>query len=116
MLSICAMVVRETGAKSFSFVGILGGVALVCLALARYREPISYVLALSDVAGVSDYAILVLKVLALSYAVSLTSELCRDLGEGRIASGMEAIGRAEILLLCLPVVKEATELALSMIA
>ncbi len=116
MLSICALVVKETGARSFSFVGIFGGVALVCLALTRYREPLSYILNLSDTAGVSDYAILVLKVLALSYAVSLTSELCRDLGESRIASGVEAVGRVEILLLCLPVVRETTELALSMLA
>ena len=114
-LAFCGMIVKESGARFFPFVGIFGGIFLLSLAFSRYAQPLFYIYNLADGAGVSEYTTLVFKVLAIGYAVTLTSDVCRDMGEVRIASGIETLGRAEILLLCLPVVSEIVETALSFI-
>ena len=116
VFAFCAMIVRETNARAFPFVGIFGGVMLLLYALSRYAAPLSYIYTLAQSTGISEYISLVLKVLAIGYAVGISSDICRDMGEARVASGIEALGRAEILLLCLPVISEAVESAVGMLA
>ena len=96
------------------FVGIFGGVLLFLYALIRYAEPVSYISALAERTGISEYISLVLKALAIGYAVGLTADLCRDMGETRIATGLELLGRAEIMLICLPSLTEIIELAIDL--
>ena len=47
-----------------------------------------------------------LKSLGLAFITQTTAEFCRDAGESAVASKVELIGRAEILLLCLPMLRE----------
>lgn len=47
-----------------------------------------------------------LKSLGLAFVTQTTAEFCRDAGECAVASKVELIGRAEILLLCLPMLRE----------
>ena len=47
-----------------------------------------------------------LKSLGLAFVTQTTAEFCRDAGESAVASKVELIGRAEILLLCLPMLRE----------
>ena len=47
-----------------------------------------------------------LKSLGLAFVTQTTAEICRDAGESAVASKVELIGRAEILLLCLPMLRE----------
>ena len=116
LLAVCATVVKEASPRGFSFVGIFGGVLLLVFALLRYGEPISYVNQLAARTGVSEYISLVLKILALGYCVGISADLCRDMGEARIATSLEAVGRAECLLLCMPVLVEIIELALGLVS
>ena len=116
LFSVCAAIVKEVSPRGFSYVGIFGGVLLFSLALLRYSEPVSYVSRLASRTGVSEYISLVLKVLALGYGVGLSADLCRDMGEARIASSLEMVARAECLLLCMPAFTEIIELALGLVS
>jgi stage III sporulation protein AD len=51
----------------------------------------------------------------VTLAAQFTAELCRDAGEGALASRLELAGRAEILLLALPLIRELTALAAGML-
>jgi len=52
------------------------------------------------------------KALGITYLSSSAADLCRSLGEASVASAMETAGRAEILILCLPLFRELVDLAL----
>lgn len=52
------------------------------------------------------------KALGITYLTSSAADLCRSLGEGNVASAMETAGRAEILILCIPLLRELVDLAL----
>ena len=47
----------------------------------------------------------VLKALGVAVLTQICADICRDLGEGSAASGVELIGRIEILLLCVPMLE-----------
>lgn len=49
-----------------------------------------------------EYIEITLKALAISFTVQLTSELCRDCGENNIASGIETVGKIELIIISLP--------------
>ena len=115
LLAVCAAVVKEVNPRGFSYIGILGAVMLFSFALLRYSEPITYISRLAARAGVSEYVSLVLKVLALGYGVGISADLCRDMGETRIASSLEIVGRAECLLLCMPAFTDIIDLALGLV-
>ena len=47
----------------------------------------------------------------MTLAVQFSAELCRDAGESAIASKLELVGKAEIIILALPLVRELLGLA-----
>ncbi len=51
------------------------------------------------------------KALGISWLVQFCADICRDAGEGALASKLEMAGKAELMLLCLPLIGELTELA-----
>ena len=51
------------------------------------------------------------KSMGISLLSSTAADLCRDMGEGSIASKLELLGRCEIVALSLPLLKELLTLA-----
>ncbi len=69
-----------------------------------------------DASGFGEYVAPIFKALGITLAVQLASELCRDSGESALASRLELIGRAELLLLALPLLRELLTLARGLLA
>ena len=114
LFAFCAMAVGRAGAQSFPFVSVFACVSVLLYAVIRYSEPLAYIRELAESTGVSEYIALVLKVVAIGYIVGLCADVCRDMGETRIASGIELCGRVEIILLCLPLISEIIDTAVKM--
>lgn len=55
-----------------------------------------------------NYMTTLLKSVGISLVVSTVSDICRDSGESALASKVELVGKCEILLLSLPLLKEIT--------
>lgn len=58
----------------------------------------------------------VLKALGISFLTGLCAEVCRSAGENGLASGVENIGKIEILLLSLPMLREVLSTAEEMLS
>ncbi|MBE6621887.1 MAG: hypothetical protein E7630_02930 [Ruminococcaceae bacterium] len=56
--------------------------------------------------GFDAYGALMLKALGIGVTVKLAGDLCRSMGEETLAGGLELAGKLEILLLCLPLMRE----------
>ena len=100
-------------------VGIrVGGGALIfgifILVLRDNVEALEGVVSALNVSG-SSYVTrsfnLMLKALGIALLCKLCSDVCRDCGEGTIASGVEGVGRVAIFSLCIPVISEIIEYA-----
>jgi hypothetical protein len=80
-------------------------------AFALYAPVLTRIHTLFTATGATEYAAPLLRALGIATICELTATLCRDLGEGGVADGVQLFGRIEILVLCLPLVDRVLELA-----
>ena len=59
----------------------------------------------------AEYTGILFRALGIAVLTHLTAELCRDCGESTVASGVETLGKLEILTLCLPLIGSVMEMA-----
>ena len=60
----------------------------------------------------NSHADLILRVLAITYLTGTSCEICKSAGEAAVGGYIELAGKIEIILLCIPLFRELTELAL----
>lgn len=114
-IALCALaaVLILKGQKSeFSgMVTLAAAVLLFGVAAAEIYPTLKLVNESISGTGFEGYMSTLVKALGITLAVQFSSELCRDAGETSIASKLELVGKAEILLLCLPLINELISLA-----
>lgn len=75
-------------------------------------EPISnFVCEIAESARYSEYVKVMMKSLGIALVSSSSADICRDCGEGAIASKIELVGKCSIMLVSLPLVKAILTLA-----
>ena len=116
---ICVTLIMLTrSASGIALVVRVGGSVLifgVFLSVLRENvEALEEVVSLSAGYGgsyVSKAFSLMLKALGIALLSKLCADVCRDCGEGTLASGVEGVGRMAIFSLCLPIISEIIEYA-----
>lgn len=76
-----------------------------------FEAPLAEIRDIFEMAGIADsYIFIVFKTLAICCITHITAEICRDSGEGAIASAAELWGRGAVLVLGLPVFRAFLQL------
>ena len=99
----CAFLLKESSKSASVGAAVIG---LTVIMGTVFSELLSVISPLKDAlgeSGASDYADIMLKGLGIGITVKVTSDICLDMGEKGIADCIELAGRAEILLLCMPI-------------
>lgn len=115
---LCAMLtllLKETGGKYTAALVAVGGVGLFLFFLRRL-SPVADLLRnyLSD-EGMEAVSGLLCKGLAVGYLTQIGGDVCRDLGAEGVAAKLELCGRAELLVLSLPCLRQLLQTALSLL-
>ena len=84
-------------------------VAIGVMALSVITPLVTYINSLFSSTSLGEWGGSVLKALGIAIVVQIAADICRDCGESSAASGVELIGKLEILLLCLPIIKSILE-------
>ena len=61
--------------------------------------------------GMSELSALMIKGLGVALLTQFCADLCRQSGEASLAGSVELAGKAELLLLCLPILRDLTDMA-----
>ncbi len=85
-------------------------ILLTLSALAALVPLLSYLQEL-ELGKFDQYLPYLLKSMGISLISSTASDLCRDCGEGSVASKLEMLGKCEIVVLSLPLLRELLSLA-----
>lgn len=93
-----------------------GMLVLMGASLSMWQPVLAWLGELCQAYGLGEATILLFKGLGVGVLTQLCADLCRQSGEANLASGVEMAGRAEILLLCLPMLRELVELAEKLLA
>lgn len=92
-----------------------GHILLVGASLVMLTPVLSWVSDVCGQAGVGEHATLLFKGLGVALLTQLCADFCRQGGEGQLAGGVELAGKAELLLLCLPSLRQLFELVANML-
>lgn len=85
----------------------VGSVILIfSLSLAMLVPILSFIGGIVDKLGANEYIEVMLKALAIAYITNISSDICKDCGEGSIATGIEIAGKIEMILISLPLINK----------
>lgn len=108
---IAVLVLRSQKSEFAGLVSLAASVILLSAASVTFFPVIEFVSETVEETGFSEYLATLMKALGITLAVQLCAEVCRDAGESSLASKLELVGKAEILILCLPLIRELITLA-----
>ena len=103
---IAGVIVKQIRPDFLPFVRVAGSIAVVTVALTHIVPSVTYIKSLFDGSGLGEFGGTVLKALGIAVLTQLGADICRDFGEGSIASGIEFVGRLEMLVLCFPLIEK----------
>ena len=106
LCTVIGVIIKHLRPEFSSFVRIAGSASISMLALSVILPTVTYIRSLFEGNSLSEYGGVVVKALGIAVLTQICSDICRDSGEGGTASGVELIGRLEILLLCLPMIED----------
>ena len=109
------LILRHGSPDSAMLLRMVTGVGLALLCVFAMTPIVEYIVALSSLLESERVSVAVsqlLKALGISLLTHVCANVCRDSGEGSIASYVELGGRLEIVILALPLIKEIVDMAL----
>ena len=113
--SVAAFLLREMGwrgAVAFSLFGAAVFLSFLSDGLGELGRGIGEIV---SVAGVSEIAGEILKIVGASYVFGISSDICQDLGERTLSTALVTVGRVEILLIALPYFIRITRSAVELV-
>ncbi len=108
---VCVLILKSHKGEMAMLVSLCASVVLVSAAATIVIPVFDFLSETMTNSGFGKYFSILLKAMGITLGVQFTAELCRDSGEGGIASKVELVGKAEVLVLCLPLIRELVTLA-----
>lgn len=106
MCAVACVLIKQYRAEFAAPARISAVIAVLFVAIGLIAPIFQF---LKDLMGRSlplEYMEIIVKALGIAYLTHISAELCRDCGEGSIASAIEAVGRLEIIILSLPLLNK----------
>lgn len=117
LISVVSALVFKNNGSAIGFAPAIAVSFLIFSFCVKAAEPIIEELAGIVLSfGAYELFLPIIKALGIAFISKLASSVCSDLGESRIGEGIELAGKFEILLLCLPIVKNILGYALELIS
>lgn len=111
VIGVCAALIMRAAKSELAIpVGVITGIIILASAISSMYPIVAFAEELSRENSYSLYFSTVLKALGIGIAAQTAADICRDSGEGAVASKLEFAAKVGILLLGLPVVREILSL------
>ena len=108
--AIIVLVRQARGGDVALLISLTAGVLIFFPLLEKMRLVVTVLSEISQKAGINPfYWQSVLKAIGIAYIAEFGSQLCRDAGEGAIASKLETAGKVLILVLAIPLIVAVLE-------
>ena len=99
---ILGAVLSELGFKSKKLVSILAILIMLAMLGEGIAALVGKLISFSEMTRIGEAATCALKVVGIGYLFGITSDICRELGEGGVANAVGLVGRVETFLVVLP--------------
>ena len=106
MCALICVLIKNYRAE-FTIPSKLGSIVLIFGIVFTLLSPVAEYI--KDIMGntlSSEYSAIIMKALGIGYLTQISSELCRESGEGTIATGIETVGKIELIILSFPLISK----------
>lgn len=111
--ALIAVIIKEQNRGMHCLISVTGTLIASFFAIQCISPIIEFLSGIDSVKNEIFQAML--KVLGISLLTEISSSMCRDVGETSLAVGIDLCGKAEILILSLPLFKELIELCINLL-
>lgn len=112
LLAAFAMVILRELRKEYSTAILLGmSVAVLLAVIPKIGEAVGFLRELEESVN-TDYVGVILRGVGVTYLTGTACEICKSVGEAGIAGTIETVGRAELLMMCIPLFRELVGMAM----
>lgn len=101
-----AMILKQWKADYLPVLRLALSLLFAVAAITAATPAIAFLRELTEESSASEYAGVLLRALGIAVLTQSCSDICKECGESGIAGGVELIGKVEILLLSLPLIRE----------
>lgn len=114
--AVLVIILREYRPEMAMQVSLVAGIIIMLLVIRHIAGAVQVITETAVGAGVNlVYLQTLLRVIGIAYLAEFGSQVCRDAGEGSIASRIELAAKVIILVMAVPVVVEVMESIMSLI-
>lgn len=110
VVTVIGVVLRQIRPEIAIQLTILTAIIIFLLILGKVKVIIELLQNLADQANISSYYLLiVLKIVGIAYLAEFGAQICRDAGEGALATKVEMAAKVSVLVLAIPIIAAILE-------
>lgn len=110
IVTVISVVLKQFRPEIALQLSILAGAIIFILILSKVKVIIDLLQTLADQANISSYYLLiVLKIVGVAYLAEFGAQICRDAGEGALATKIEIAAKVGVIVLAIPIIVAITE-------
>lgn len=114
--TMLCLVIKKDRPEIAMFIGILTGVVILVSVIFKLSFVIDSINSLAAKANIPDvYITLIIKLIGIAYLMEFAIQLCKDCGEGSIASKLEFGGKIIVMTMSFPILLSIVEMVLNII-
>ncbi len=115
LATVLLVILRGVRAEFVPLLSIGSSILLFGAAIAVLAPFFTFAGELAAQSALGEQGTLLLKMFGIGALVELSCDLCRDMGEVAVANQLEFLGRAELLLLALPSLRQLLSVCASLL-
>lgn len=105
IVTIIGVVLKQIRPEIALQLTILAGASIFILIISKIKVIIDLLQNLADQANISSYYLLiVLKIVGVAYLAEFGAQICRDAGEGALATKIEVAAKIAVIVLAIPII------------
>ncbi len=115
LAAVLGSLLSEYGFKGKKLFSVTACVVLLTLGCGLLGEAFGKINGFGALAGIGEAAGVAVKIVGAGYVFGISSDVCRELGEGGVANVLTLVGRLEIFVIVLPYITKILELGVELI-
>lgn len=114
--TVLAVLLREERPEIAVVISIITGLVIFIFIISKLNSVMSVLKYFAAKANIDVlYFSIILKVIAIAYITEFGAQICRDAGEGTIASKVEFAGKVLIMVLAIPILAALMDIMIKII-
>ena len=110
IVTVISVVLKQIRPEIALQLTILASASIFIIVMSKIKVIVDLLQNLANQANISSYYLLiVLKIVGVAYLAEFGAQICRDAGEGALASKIELAAKVGVIVLAIPIIVAITE-------